>query len=306
VIFDADVEQRGERGLQHGREPLQRLDLHDVAALDAVDRRARNAELRCNVLGRQAAANAVSLEPASDFLEVGHDCVSESRYVSDFRRGAQRWQLRRQEAPDSLCARHKASGGLPMENAATYPSLKDRVVLVTGGAMGIGEAIVRAFARQQSRVGFLDIADDAARKLQAEIGATAKLHYEHCDVTDIAALRRAIENVRKALGPITILINNAAHDQRHKVHDVTPEFWDDRMAVNLKHQFFAAQAVHADMKAAQNGAIVNFGSSAWIVGDLDLTIYSTAKAAVLGLTRSLAREFGPDNIRVNCVVPGWI
>jgi NAD(P)-dependent dehydrogenase (short-subunit alcohol dehydrogenase family) len=193
-----------------------------------------------------------------------------------------------------------------MANSATYPSLKDRVVLVTGGAMGIGEAIVRGFAAQGTRIGFLDIADDAAKKLQADIGAQVTLHYEHCDVTDIAALKRSIENVRKALGPITILVNNAAHDQRHNVHEVTPEFFDDRIAVNLKHQFFAAQAVYADMKAAKNGAIVNFGSSAWMVGDLNLTIYSTAKAAVLGLTRSLAREFGPDNIRVNCVVPGWI
>jgi NAD(P)-dependent dehydrogenase (short-subunit alcohol dehydrogenase family) len=193
-----------------------------------------------------------------------------------------------------------------MNNTASYPSLVDRVVLVTGGAMGIGEAIVKAFATQGAKVGFIDVADDAAEKLKAELGAEAKLHYEHCDVTDIAALRRAIDNVRKAFGPITILVNNAAHDERHKVADVTPEFFDDRIAVNLKHQFFAAQAVYPDMKATQNGSIVNFGSSAWMVGDLNLSVYSTAKAAVLGLTRSLAREYGPDNIRVNCVVPGWI
>lgn len=193
-----------------------------------------------------------------------------------------------------------------MDNAATYPSLMDRVVLVTGGAMGIGEATVTAFAAQGAKVGFIDVADAAAEKLRDDLGAQARLHYEHCDVTDIAALRQAIENVRKAFGPITILVNNAAHDERHKVADVTPEFFDDRIAVNLKHQFFAAQAVYQDMKAAQNGSIVNFGSSAWMVGDPDLSIYSTAKAAVLGLTRSLAREYGPDNIRVNCVVPGWI
>jgi len=193
-----------------------------------------------------------------------------------------------------------------MPNNAIYPSLKDRVVLVTGGAMGIGEAIVRGFAAQGSRIGFLDIADAAAEKLQSDLRGQGTLHYEHCDVTDIAALKRAIENVRKALGPITILINNAAHDQRHTIDEVTPEFFDDRIAVNLKHQFFAAQAVYPDMKAAQNCAIVNFGSSAWMVGDRNLTIYSTAKAGVLGLTRSLAREFGTDNIRVNCVVPGWI
>jgi NAD(P)-dependent dehydrogenase (short-subunit alcohol dehydrogenase family) len=134
-------------------------------------------------------------------------------------------------------------------------TLRDRVVLVTGGAMGIGEAIVKAFVAQGAKVGFIDVADASAEKLQGELGAEAKLHYEHCDVTDIAALRRAIENVRKAFGPITILVNNAAHDERHKVADVTPEFFDDRIAVNLKHQFFAAQAVYPDMKAAQNGSI---------------------------------------------------
>jgi D-xylose 1-dehydrogenase len=193
-----------------------------------------------------------------------------------------------------------------MASSAIYPSLRDRVVLVTGGAMGIGEAIVRAFAAQGSRIGFLDVADDAARNLQGELGAQATLHYAHCDVTDIAALQAAIEKVRSTLGPITVLVNNAAHDERHKVADVTPELFDDRIAVNLKHQFFAAQAIYPDMKAAQNGSIVNFGSSSWMVGDLNLSIYATAKAGVLGLTRSLAREFGPDNIRVNCVVPGWI
>jgi NAD(P)-dependent dehydrogenase (short-subunit alcohol dehydrogenase family) len=193
-----------------------------------------------------------------------------------------------------------------MANNAIYASLKDRVVLVSGGASGIGEAVVRAFVAQEAKVGFLDIADDAARALQADLGAQSRLHYEHCDVTDIAALRGAIENVRNALGPITILINNAAHDQRHTIDDVTPEFWDDRIAVNLKHQFFAAQAVYPDMKAANNGSIVNLGSSAWMLSEANLAIYSTAKAGVQGLTRSLARELGGYNIRVNAVVPGWI
>jgi NAD(P)-dependent dehydrogenase (short-subunit alcohol dehydrogenase family) len=193
-----------------------------------------------------------------------------------------------------------------MAKNAIYPSLKDRVVLVSGGASGIGEAIVRAFVAQEAKVGFLDIADDAARTLQADLGAQSRLHYEHCDVTDIAALRRAIEKVRSALGPIAILVNNAAHDQRHTIDDVTPEFWDDRIAVNLKHQFFAAQAVYPDMKAANNGSIVNLGSSAWMLSEANLAIYSTAKAGVLGLTRSLARELGGYNIRVNSVVPGWI
>jgi NAD(P)-dependent dehydrogenase (short-subunit alcohol dehydrogenase family) len=193
-----------------------------------------------------------------------------------------------------------------MENHATYPSLKGRAVLVSGGASGIGEAIVRAFAAQGGKVGFLDIADDAARALQAELGAQATLHYEHCDVTDIAALKGAIENVRKALGPITVLVNNAAHDQRHSIDEVTPEFWDNRIAVNLKHQFFAAQAVYPDMMAAGSGSIINLGSSAYMVGDPNLLVYSTAKAGVVGLTRSLARDLGMHNIRVNAVIPGWI
>jgi NAD(P)-dependent dehydrogenase (short-subunit alcohol dehydrogenase family) len=159
-----------------------------------------------------------------------------------------------------------------MQGNAIYPTLRDRGVLISGGASGIGEAIVRAFVAQGAKVGFLDIADDAANKLTAELSPNGSVHYERCDVTDIAALGRAIENVRSALGPITILINNAAHDQRHKIDDITPAFWDERIAVNLKHQFFAAQAVYPDMKAANNGAIVNFGSSAYLVGDKDLLI----------------------------------
>ena len=193
-----------------------------------------------------------------------------------------------------------------MTQNAIYPSLRDRVAFVSGGASGIGEAIVRAFAEQGARVGFVDLMDDAAGKLEADLGPDAQVHYEHCDVRDIAALRQAIANTRKALGPITILVNNAAHDQRHTVDEITPEMWDERIAVNLKHQLFAAQAIYPDMKAAGNGSIVNFGSSAWMVGDRNLTVYSTAKAGVLGLTRSLARELGADNVRVNCVVPGWI
>jgi NAD(P)-dependent dehydrogenase (short-subunit alcohol dehydrogenase family) len=193
-----------------------------------------------------------------------------------------------------------------MQGNAIYPTLRDRGVLISGGASGIGEAIVRAFVAQGAKVGFLDIADDAANKLTAELSPNGTVHYERCDVTDMAALGRAIENVRGALGPITILINNAAHDQRHKIDDITPAFWDERIAVNLKHQFFAAQAVYPDMKAASNGAIVNFGSSAYLVGDKDLLIYSTAKAGVIGLTRALARDLGEHNIRVNAVIPGWI
>jgi D-xylose 1-dehydrogenase len=192
---------------------------------------------------------------------------------------------------------------MQMANGAIYPSLKDRTVFVSGGASGIGESIVRAFAAQGAKVGFVDIADDSAAKLTAELGQG--VHFEHCDITDIAALRSAIEAIRKALGPITVLVNNAAHDQRHTIDEVTPEFFDNRIAVNLKHQFFAAQAIYPDMRAANNGSIVNLGSSAWMNATPNLPIYSASKAGVLGLTRALARDLGGYNIRVNSVMPGW-
>jgi NAD(P)-dependent dehydrogenase (short-subunit alcohol dehydrogenase family) len=188
---------------------------------------------------------------------------------------------------------------------AVYPSLAGRVVFVTGGGSGIGAAIVAAFAQQKSRVAFVDIDEKAAAEVQASLGDTPST-FERCDVRDVAALRRAIENARERLGPITVLINNAARDDRHVSEEVTPEYWDERMAVNLKHQFFAAQAVLADMKAAKWGSIINFGSSSWMTGQGGMVAYTAAKSAVLGLTRSLARDFGPDNIRVNAIAPGWI
>jgi NAD(P)-dependent dehydrogenase (short-subunit alcohol dehydrogenase family) len=132
------------------------------------------------------------------------------------------------------------------------------------------------------------------------------VHFEHADLTDTAALRAAIARIRDALGPVDVLINNAAHDQRHATLEITPEYWDDRIAVNLKHQFFAAQAVLPGMIAKNAGSIVNFGSTSWMIGQGGMAAYTAAKSAVLGLTRSLARDFGVHNIRVNAIAPGWI
>jgi len=191
---------------------------------------------------------------------------------------------------------------------ATYPSLRDRVVLVTGGGSGIGAAIVEHFAVQGSRVAFLDIDRGASERLCETIvaGGRARPVFVHCDLRDIPALRAAVEEVRRQLGPIQVLINNAAHDERHALDTVTPEYWDDRLAVNLRHQFFAAQAVYPDMTAAGGGAIVNLGSTSWMVGQGGMPGYTAAKSAVVGLTRGLARDLGPHGIRVTCVVPGWI
>jgi NAD(P)-dependent dehydrogenase (short-subunit alcohol dehydrogenase family) len=194
-----------------------------------------------------------------------------------------------------------------MKYGAIYPSLKGRTVLVTGGGSGIGEAIVEHFAAQGSKVGVLDIKKKESEALAARLRRKRqKVHFEHCDLTDIGALKRAVANVRKALGPITILINNAAHDERHTLEEVTPEYFDDRIRVNLKHQFFAIQAVVPDMKKAKNGSIVNLGSTSWMVAFGGLPVYTAAKAGVLGLTRGLARELGKHNIRINTVAPGWI
>ena len=195
-----------------------------------------------------------------------------------------------------------------MTATAIYPSLKDRVVFVTGGGSGIGASIVEHFCQQGAKVGFVDIDDAASGKLVDDMAAAGyhKPVYVNCDLRDIAALRNAIAEVRAALGPITVLVNNAANDQRHGIDEVTPEYWDDRVAVNLKHQFFAAQAIYPDMEAAGGGTIVNLGSVSWIIGQGGMPCYTTSKSAVAGLTRSLARDLGPKNIRVNCVVPGWI
>lgn len=195
-----------------------------------------------------------------------------------------------------------------MTNGATYPSLQDRVVLVTGGASGIGESIVEHFCRQRARVGFLDYNVGAGAALVERLAAAGLPApvFRRCDLRDIELMRAAIDEIRGELGPITVLVNNAAHDERHAIDDVTPEYWDDRMAVNLRHQFFAVQTVWKDMAAAGGGAIVNLGSVTWMIGQGGMPAYSAAKSAVVGLTRSLARDLGVHNIRVNSVLPGWI
>ena len=192
-----------------------------------------------------------------------------------------------------------------MSAAARYPDLAGRTVLVTGGGSGIGAAFVRAFAGQGCNVGFVDIAEAPSRALVDQL-KPARVHFERCDVRDIPALQRAIASISKALGAITVLVNNAARDDRHAMMDVTVEYWDENQAVNLRHQVFATQAVVPMMEAAGGGAIINLGSISWMRGRPAMVGYTTAKAAIGGLTRVLARELGAKNIRVNAIVPGAI
>ena len=191
---------------------------------------------------------------------------------------------------------------------ATYPSLRDRVVLITGGATGIGESLVEAFARQRSRVAFLDIDDTAANALVERLSAAGLPQplFLHCDLTDIAALKLAIAAVESRLGTVEVLVNNAANDARHTIEEVTPESFDRGIAVNLRHQFFAVQAVAEGMKRAGRGSIINMSSISWVIPSTGLPVYITAKAAVVGMTRTLAHELGAHNIRVNAVLPGAI
>ena len=194
-----------------------------------------------------------------------------------------------------------------MSPFATYPSLRSAVVLVTGGASGIGEAIVRAFAAQGARTGFVDLDEGRGRALADELGGQgAEVRFEPCDLRDVDQLRRAFAALGAALGPATVLVNNAARDDRHGWEEVTPEYYDERIATNLRHMFFAIQAVAPGMVAAGKGSIINMGSNSWWQAAGGMPVYTTAKAAVHGMTRSFARDLGPHRIRVNTVVPGWV
>nr|AGU10576.1 Enoyl-(Acyl carrier protein) reductase [uncultured organism] len=190
---------------------------------------------------------------------------------------------------------------------ATYPDLADKRVLITGGGTGIGAGIVDAFVKQGAQVFFIDIAVDASRELADSLkGAKYAPAFFHCDLTDLDALSKVMAQIETDHGAIEILINNAANDNRHQVQEVSAKYWDDSLAVNLRHQFFCAQAVAPGMKAKGGGVILNFGSISWHLALPDLTLYMTAKAAIEGLTRGLARDLGKDGIRVNCVIPGSV
>jgi D-xylose 1-dehydrogenase len=190
----------------------------------------------------------------------------------------------------------------------TYPCLRDRVVFISGGSSGIGAELVRAFAEQGSQVAFCGTKPDGGQPLIDELTARglAPPWYAPCDVRDVTAYQALLARVGNALGPIRVLINNAGRDDRHTMEEVTSAFWDDRIALNLKHYFFAIQAVAPGMDKAGGGSVVNMGSVSWMRGRPNLVGYTTAKAGILGLTRTLARELGARNIRVNALVPGAI
>src|SRR5580658_7928068 len=191
---------------------------------------------------------------------------------------------------------------------ARYPSLKDRVVLVTGGATGIGESIVTHFARQGSRVAFFDIQDEPAERLVESLTAEGCVapQYLHCNLTDVAALKNRVAEFIAMWGTVDVLVNNAANDQRHTIEEVTPEYWDRSMAVNLRPQFFMVQAVLPAMRKAERGAIINMSAISWMVPSTGLPAYTAAKAGIVGLTRTLAHELGSEGIRVNAILPGAI
>ena len=194
-----------------------------------------------------------------------------------------------------------------MNEIAKYSSLEDKVIIITGGASGIGASIVEQFLQQGSKVAFLDKEQDLGNSLVEKLSNFKHPPlFKHCDLTNIDSLKKTINEIREEVGLVSILVNNAANDERHSIESVTEEFWDDRMNVNLKHYFFAIQSVFKDMEKLGDGKIVNIGSFSWMLGQGNMPAYTTAKSAVMGLTRTIARDLGKFNIRVNCVVPGWI
>ena len=186
---------------------------------------------------------------------------------------------------------------------ATYPSLKGKTVFITGGASGIGFELVRGFAAQGANVGFVDLHESNSQALS---DTAVNITHEICDLTNIEALQAALTKLASRLGPATVLVNNAANDDRHNWQDVTPAYWDERLQTNLRHQFFAIQCVAPGMIAAGGGSIINMGSNSWHETGGGFPAYATSKAAVHGLTRTMARDLGQHRIRVNTVVPGWI
>ncbi len=190
---------------------------------------------------------------------------------------------------------------------ASYPSLKDKRVLVTGGGSGIGEVIVESFVKQGAQVAFIDIERDASEELAARLSSSEHAPiFRTQNLADVEASQAVISEIETLWGGIDILVNNAANDDRHQIEDVTPAYWDDRMAVNLRHVFFCTQSVIGGMKKAGQGVVVNLGSIAWHLALPDITLYETAKAGIEGMTRAMARDLGGHGIRVNTIIPGGI
>ncbi|HEU5158207.1 MAG TPA: SDR family oxidoreductase [Streptosporangiaceae bacterium] len=210
--------------------------------------------------------------------------------------------------PESARPDRAEHGGGAGRRYAVYPSLRDRVAFISGGSTGLGSEFVAALADQGARVGFADIDATGAKRLVERVAAAGRHEplFVPADVRDIGQLRAAVARVGETLGPISILVNNAASDKRHDSATVDEELWDDAMAVNLRHHFFAIQAVADGMRALGGGSIINLGSISAHADFVGLPAYITAKAGIEGLTRTLARELGPHRIRVNCVIPGWV
>ena len=196
---------------------------------------------------------------------------------------------------------------MDINSTPKYPDLKNKVVLVTGGGSGIGSSFVEAFAAQSSKVAFLDIKEKESKNLIDKISSKhVKPIFINCDLENISSLKKSIKIVEKKLGPIRVLINNAANDLRHEPEDVTEDYWEERMRLNLNHHFFASQAVKPKMAQAGGGSIINMGSISWHMAMEFMPGYTTSKAAIEGLTQSLARAYGKHFIRVNCIIPGQV